>query len=127
MAGRDTETRVEMERLLSEDAEDPKPRVHQSPSNLAFKAYVIVTMTILWTGYTLMVRYTRSTTPASEVGHTVFNFSFTSLSDVFFMRSCFPCRSREMCNLYTFSLQRMWIFTTPDENFVNERVHQQAD
>ncbi|KJH53036.1 putative UDP-galactose translocator [Dictyocaulus viviparus] len=35
--------------------------------NLLFKAYVIVTMTWLWTGFTLTVRYTRTTVPKDEL------------------------------------------------------------
>ena len=92
MAEKDTDTHAEMERLLSEDAEDPKPKVHHVSSNLAFKAYVIVSMTILWTGYTLMVRYTRSTTPPSEVSYDFCNIELHSNDlDVFFMCSCFSC------------------------------------
>jgi UDP-sugar transporter A1/2/3 len=66
MASKDTE--VELERLLvdDDDAEKPLPRQHTN-TGFFFKAYVIVSMTILWTGYTLMVRYTRSTTPAAEL------------------------------------------------------------
>uniref|UniRef100_A0AC35GFP7 Uncharacterized protein n=1 Tax=Panagrolaimus sp. PS1159 TaxID=55785 RepID=A0AC35GFP7_9BILA len=67
MASKDTE--VELERLLVDDddnAEKPLPRQHTN-TGFFFKAYVIISMTILWTGYTLMVRYTRSTTPAAEV------------------------------------------------------------
>ncbi|KAK6743899.1 hypothetical protein RB195_010912 [Necator americanus] len=35
--------------------------------DLLFKAYVIVTMTWLWTGYTITVRYTRTTVPKDEL------------------------------------------------------------
>ncbi|KAJ1345793.1 hypothetical protein KIN20_000409 [Parelaphostrongylus tenuis] len=35
--------------------------------DFAFKAYVIITMTWLWTGFTLTVRYTRTTVPKNEL------------------------------------------------------------
>ncbi|KAK6046502.1 putative UDP-galactose translocator [Cooperia oncophora] len=35
--------------------------------DLLFKAYVIITMTWLWTGYTLTVRYTRTAVPKNEL------------------------------------------------------------
>ncbi|CAJ0597545.1 unnamed protein product [Cylicocyclus nassatus] len=35
--------------------------------DMLFKAYVIVTMTFLWTGYTITVRYTRTTVPKNEL------------------------------------------------------------
>ena len=39
-----------------------------SPStSLAFKCYVICAMTFLWTGYTLLVRHTRSTIAKEKV------------------------------------------------------------
>ncbi|EPB77476.1 putative UDP-galactose/UDP-N-acetylglucosamine transporter srf-3 [Ancylostoma ceylanicum] len=34
--------------------------------DMLFKAYVIITMTWLWTGYTITVRYTRTTVPKDE-------------------------------------------------------------
>uniref|UniRef100_A0A915EF51 UDP-galactose transporter n=1 Tax=Ditylenchus dipsaci TaxID=166011 RepID=A0A915EF51_9BILA len=36
-------------------------------SNLLFKSYVVASMVFLWTGYTIMVRYTRSTTPVDKL------------------------------------------------------------
>ncbi|KAI1713617.1 nucleotide-sugar transporter domain-containing protein [Ditylenchus destructor] len=36
-------------------------------ANILFKTYVIMSMVTLWTGYTIMVRYTRSTTPDSQL------------------------------------------------------------
>ncbi|EYC16517.1 hypothetical protein Y032_0033g2701 [Ancylostoma ceylanicum] len=35
--------------------------------DMLFKAYVIITMTWLWTGYTITVRYTRTTVPKDEL------------------------------------------------------------
>lgn len=46
-------------------------------SSLAFKVYVISTMTFLWTGYTLLVRHTRSTVEKENViyfGRFLLNF-----------------------------------------------------
>jgi multidrug transporter EmrE-like cation transporter len=40
---------------------------YDSRKDFLFKAYVIVSMTFLWTAYTLTVRYTRSTTPADQM------------------------------------------------------------
>ncbi|KAI6215916.1 hypothetical protein M3Y94_00441100 [Aphelenchoides besseyi] len=44
-----------------EHVERPHKRQSGSSSSLSFKIYVISTMTFLWTGYTLLVRHTRST------------------------------------------------------------------
>ncbi|CAJ0929802.1 unnamed protein product, partial [Mesorhabditis belari] len=41
--------------------------VQSTPGSIAFKCYVIASMCFLWTGYTLAVRYTRSTTNPSEL------------------------------------------------------------
>ncbi|PAV85041.1 hypothetical protein WR25_04483 [Diploscapter pachys] len=38
-----------------------------SRKDVCFKAYVIITMTFLWTGYTLTVRYTRSTVKQDDL------------------------------------------------------------
>ncbi|CAD6196021.1 unnamed protein product [Caenorhabditis auriculariae] len=40
---------------------------HQPRSSTLFKAYVIASMTCLWTAYTLTVRYTRSTVPPDKM------------------------------------------------------------
>uniref|UniRef100_A0A914W947 Uncharacterized protein n=1 Tax=Plectus sambesii TaxID=2011161 RepID=A0A914W947_9BILA len=40
---------------------------HDSKRDFLFKAYVIVSMTFMWTAYTLMVSYTRNSTPADKV------------------------------------------------------------
>lgn len=39
---------------------------HDAKKDFLFKAYVIVSMTFLWTAYTVMVSYTRATTPSRE-------------------------------------------------------------
>ncbi|VDM65633.1 unnamed protein product, partial [Strongylus vulgaris] len=38
-----------------------------SHREMLFKAYVIITMTFLWTGYTITVRYTRTSVPKTEL------------------------------------------------------------
>uniref|UniRef100_A0A0M3K0Q6 UDP-galactose translocator 1 (inferred by orthology to a C. elegans protein) n=1 Tax=Anisakis simplex TaxID=6269 RepID=A0A0M3K0Q6_ANISI len=38
-----------------------------SSSNYLFRCYIIVSMTFIWTGYTIAVRFTRSTTPRSKL------------------------------------------------------------
>uniref|UniRef100_A0A915CBZ6 UDP-galactose transporter n=1 Tax=Parascaris univalens TaxID=6257 RepID=A0A915CBZ6_PARUN len=44
-----------------------KPIVDRSSSHFLFRCYIIVSMTFIWTGYTIAVRYTRSTTPPAEL------------------------------------------------------------
>ncbi|KAH7699187.1 UGTP-1 protein, partial [Aphelenchoides avenae] len=63
------EQRLSLEKLLpdGEEAVAVAKRLNHAQSDLAFKAYVIVSMTCLWTGYTLLVRYTRSTTPSVDM------------------------------------------------------------
>uniref|UniRef100_A0AC34RDC2 Membrane-bound transcription factor site-2 protease n=2 Tax=Panagrolaimus sp. JU765 TaxID=591449 RepID=A0AC34RDC2_9BILA len=68
----DVEHQIQLEHLLPDknDGDDDEVKlIHKGhgTSGHLFKAYVIISMTILWTGYTLMVRYTRSTTPSSEM------------------------------------------------------------
>ncbi|VDM56100.1 unnamed protein product [Angiostrongylus costaricensis] len=42
-------------------------KVSKDEIDFVFKAYVIITMTWLWTGFTLTVRYTRTTVPKNEL------------------------------------------------------------
>uniref|UniRef100_A0A1I7ZGC2 UDP-N-acetylglucosamine transporter n=2 Tax=Steinernema glaseri TaxID=37863 RepID=A0A1I7ZGC2_9BILA len=61
-------TKDDRELLLPTD--DPKAPIGKRRTDqvgLGFKVYVIVTMTVLWSGYTLSVRYTRSTTPPDQL------------------------------------------------------------
>uniref|UniRef100_A0A914C1Q1 UDP-galactose transporter n=2 Tax=Acrobeloides nanus TaxID=290746 RepID=A0A914C1Q1_9BILA len=59
--------RVDLEKLLPVKSSDIARKPQNGQSSLLFKIYVIVTMTFLWTGYTLLVRYTRSTTRTENV------------------------------------------------------------
>ncbi|KAK0418666.1 hypothetical protein QR680_013699 [Steinernema hermaphroditum] len=64
-----SKSKEDRELLLPTD--DPKAagtrRNADQKVGLGFKIYVIVFMTILWSGYTLCVRYTRSTTPPDQL------------------------------------------------------------
>ncbi|KAI6177333.1 hypothetical protein M3Y97_00895300 [Aphelenchoides bicaudatus] len=52
--------------LLPTDNKSHK-RVEESPTTLGFKVYVITLMTFMWTGYTLLVRHTRSSVPKENM------------------------------------------------------------
>ncbi|VDM49625.1 unnamed protein product [Toxocara canis] len=46
-----------------------KPTIERtsSPSGFLFRCYIMISMTFIWTGYTIAVRYTRSTTPRPKL------------------------------------------------------------
>uniref|UniRef100_F1L447 UDP-galactose translocator 1 n=1 Tax=Ascaris suum TaxID=6253 RepID=F1L447_ASCSU len=57
----------ELQELLPTRIPIRKPIVDRSSSHFLFRCYIIISMTFVWTGYTIAVRYTRSTTPPAEL------------------------------------------------------------